>query len=177
MPWDTKSLLLPSTETVRDDVTFEEALAIFQQNEVFQEYLAAGKLQILSSGSWILGTDLDQIDSQPSFRKTWGDARAYIAKGAGNALSLLGQKRSLEGLHIRMMKNVSTAYDLIGRIRGISFAPRSPYEMAFTYQHRAPEFPTVGLPEFAEMSRIYLSSIPATAFEQLSPNPPIDASL
>ncbi len=127
-------------ETVRDDVTFEEALAIFQQNEIFKDYLASGKLQILSSGSWILGTDLDQITSQPLFLEAWLNARAYIAKGSGNALSLLGQKLSLAGLHIRMMKNVSTAYDLLHRVRGVRFTPRSPYEMAFTYQARSPDF-------------------------------------
>ncbi len=127
-------------ETVRDDVTTKEAVELFGQNDSLRRFMQAGRLEILSSGSSILGTDLAECHGQPQFQLAWSESIAYIAKGAGNALALLGQKLSLDGFHIRMMKEVPTAYELLRLIRGREFKQRSPYEIAFTYQPKAREF-------------------------------------
>ncbi len=126
-------------EVIRDDVTVDEAKEIIGRNEHLKRYLDSGKLQIITDGSYLLGADLTQSSKHPEFLNAWKDAVAYIAKGAGNWHTLLGQQVSLPGLYIRMMKGSANAYARISQIKGESFIQRSSYELAFVHQPNARE--------------------------------------
>lgn len=126
-------------ETVRDDVSVDEALKIFCQNEVLKSHLDSGSLRVITDGSYFLGADLRQSVLHPEFLTAWQQAGIYIAKGGGNFISMLGQKLSLPGLHLRMMK-APNAYEQLGRFMGRAVTPRSTYDMAFIFQPVAGEF-------------------------------------
>ncbi|MCK4245523.1 MAG: DUF89 family protein, partial [Candidatus Omnitrophica bacterium] len=121
-------------EVVRDDVTRDEAREILRQNECLKEYLDLGRLQVLTDGSYLLGADLTHSSDHPEFLKAWQNASAYIAKGAGNFHTLFGQKLSVPGLHIRMMKGSANAYEKLSEIRGRQIIQRSYYDLALIYQ-------------------------------------------
>ncbi|MFH1580570.1 MAG: ARMT1-like domain-containing protein [Pseudomonadota bacterium] len=120
-------------ETVRDDVTVDEAQAIFEKNMHFTDFFQNGSLSVITDGSFLLGADLTQSYKYPAFLDSWRDSIAYIAKGAGNFHTLLGQNLSLPQFHIRMFKNSRSTYNRIGRLKGKKIDQRSPYELAFVF--------------------------------------------
>lgn len=126
-------------ETVRDDVTVDEAGEVLGRNSHLMEYLESGRLSVLTDGSYLLGADLSQSERYPEFLKAWQEASAYIAKGAGNFHTLLGQKLSIPGLHIRMMKGSNMPYERLSQLKGRQISKKSDYDLAFTYQY-APLF-------------------------------------
>ena len=79
---------------------------------------------------------MTQSNNHPEFLAAWRDAIAYIAKGAGNWHTLLGQKLSIPGLHIRMMKGSANAYEHLSKIKGRKFVKVSDYDLAFVYQEK-----------------------------------------
>ncbi|MDD5477848.1 MAG: protein kinase [Candidatus Omnitrophica bacterium] len=102
-----------------------------------------GKRGRLSASVLQDGGALDE-DSQAEdyleFCEAWRNACIYIAKGAGNFHTLYGQKLSIPGLHIRMMKGSANAYERLSQMKGKRIEQRSPYELEFVYQPRAREY-------------------------------------
>ena len=121
------------SETVRDDVTADEARAILESNPNLQNYIKNKKLHFMTDGSYLMGADLTQSSKYPEFVKAWQEAIFYIAKGAGNFHTLFGQKLSIPGFHIRMMKESDNAYEKANKERRETIEMKSFYDMAFLY--------------------------------------------
>ncbi|TAN59337.1 DUF89 family protein, partial [bacterium] len=120
-------------ETVRDDVTHEEAFAIFNANPGLKPFIDDGSLIVLTDGSYLPGADLNQSSGHPDFLAAWDQAIVFIAKGAGNFHSLFGQKLSKPGLFIRMMKEQGADYRLLEE-SGRRIIARAPLDLIFAYQ-------------------------------------------
>ncbi len=125
-------------ETVRDDVTQDEAIALLKANPNFAAFLADSRLIVTTDGSYFFGADLTQSVQHPEFLDAWRKSIGYIAKGAGNFQSLFGQRLSLPGLYIRMMKRAQNAYRLLEEARDRAFTKRTLYDLALVYQPEAP---------------------------------------
>ncbi|MCX5678373.1 MAG: ARMT1-like domain-containing protein [Candidatus Omnitrophica bacterium] len=121
-------------ETVRDDVTRDEATTLLKANPNFRAFFADGRLTVTTDGSYFLGADLNQSTQHPDFLAAWRQSVGYISKGAGNFHTLFGQRLSLPGLYIRMMKKSQNSYQLLEEARGLTFSKKTPYDLALVYQ-------------------------------------------
>jgi uncharacterized protein with ATP-grasp and redox domains len=128
-------------ETVREDVTYEEARKIINSNQHLKSFVDAGRLRVITDGSYCLGADLRQALGQPDFIKAWSDSFVFVAKGGGNFQSLFGQQLSRPGFFVRMMKaDVNgLSYRLLSKVRQVRFKEEevSPYNMAFLFQPKS----------------------------------------
>ena len=90
---------------------------------------------MLTCGTYLLGVDLTQSYKYLEFQEAWENVSVYIAKGAGNFHTLLGQKLSLPGLDIRMMKGSLNAYKKVSEIKGIEISIKTYYDALFIFQN------------------------------------------
>ncbi|MCK5491604.1 MAG: DUF89 family protein, partial [Candidatus Omnitrophica bacterium] len=141
-------------ELVGNDVTYKEFEMIIKGQssilndikeykeavEGFKKYLNNGNLIITTDGSYLFGADLTQADKHPVFCKIWKqEAIAYIAKGAGNYHTLFGQKLSIPGLHILMMKAFNH-YERLSYIKKVEIQSKSDSDLAVIYQEKSREY-------------------------------------
>jgi len=129
-----KVTVIGRAETARDDVTMDEARDILGRNVYLKDYLEKGRLNILTCGTYLLGADLTQSHKYPEFQEVWKNASIYIAKGAGNFHTLAGQKLSIPGFHIRMMKGSPNAYEKVSELKGTAISIKSYYDALFLFQ-------------------------------------------
>ncbi len=121
-------------ETVRDDVTVNEAHDILSANPSLGEYFESGKLNVITDGSFTLGVDLRQSQKHPGFVKAWEDSFTFISKGVGNFNSLFGTELSRPGLFIRMMKGGLKGYGILEEAYNTTINNRSALDMTLAYQ-------------------------------------------
>jgi len=145
-------------ETIRDDLTRDEARALLNANPNFTTFLADGRLTVTTDGSYFLGADLTQSVQHPDFLDVWRQSIGYISKGAGNFHTLFGQRLSLPGLYIRMMKRSQNSYQLLEEARNRALPKRTPYDLALVYQ---PEAPVSGVTVTGDGPRSATSPIPS----------------
>jgi nucleoside-diphosphate-sugar epimerase/bisphosphoglycerate-independent phosphoglycerate mutase (AlkP superfamily)/uncharacterized protein with ATP-grasp and redox domains len=125
-------------ENVRDDVSQYEAENMLNINSALSPDLKSGDLRIITDGSYLLGPDLSQSSSQPEFLEAWNNSFCYIAKGAGSFRTLIGQKLSLAGLDVRMMKGSLSAYDQLDKLKGKkTYEKQTAYDLAAIFQPSA----------------------------------------